>query len=233
MGIRVQVGKKNCTAVRPAHLIDCDICPIRSSMTAYPSALPHPCLIRPARSIDKPLIRSLLKQFRQEVVPPISRSEQVWRAVAIALVGGVGIYMAIAIGLPELMNLLVGSAIVVGLGALTAFFLTWNDDWEDFWVIEHNRTLVACAKLRSYSHYSVLHDLFVLPEWRSQGLGSYLVTYLGAQATKPLYLTCLPALMQFYLRLGFTPVSAKNLPPLLLYDLGIPGRVKVIPLVLT
>ena len=110
--------------------------------------------------------------------------------------------------------------------------MTWNDDWKNFWVIEHDDQLIACAKLRQYQQYSLLHDVYVVPEWRSQGLGSELVTHVGRQATKPLYLTCLPKLTQFYMRLGFMPIASKSLSPLIQYDLGIPGRFEVIPLVL-
>jgi GNAT superfamily N-acetyltransferase len=201
-------------------------------MPADPLSLPAGFLLRPARSADKAMIRDLLKAFRQEVVPELSQAERVLRGVAVALLLLAGGWLGLTVGLLGMVQILAIPAIVLALGSLAALILTWNDDWTHFWVVEHNTKLVACAKLRCYSRYSLLHDLFVLPAWRNQNLGSCLVAQIGNQATKPLYLTCLPALMQFYLRLGFIPVSSKSLSPLLQYDLGIPGRVDVVPLML-
>jgi len=188
--------------------------------------------IRPARPGDRVAIRHLLTCFRQEVLPPTSRAEWTMRFVAGGLLGGTGIYLGFALGWQRFINLLIGGSVAVGLGLLMATIVTWNDDWQHFWVIEIDGQLVACAKLRRHTHYSLLHDVYVVPEWRSQGLGSRLVACVGMQATKPLYLTCMPQLMQFYLRLGFMPVSSKSLSPLIQYDLGIPGRFEVVPLVL-
>jgi N-acetylglutamate synthase-like GNAT family acetyltransferase len=178
------------------------------------------------------MIRGLLKAFRQEVLPRVSQTEQALRIVAVLLLLLAGGWLMLAIGWRSLMYLLIIPAIVVVLGVVTAILLTWNDEWANFWVVEHNGKLIACAKLRRYTRYSLLHDLFVLPEWRSQKVGSHLVAHVGKEATKPLYLTCLPTLMQFYLRLGFIPVSPKSLSPLLQYDLGLAGRVSVVPLML-
>lgn len=195
-------------------------------------SLPTGCSIRPARSLDRQAIRTLLSQFRQEVLPQPSKTEWTLRVLTGGLLGGVGIHLGLSLGLKQLLNLLLGPGLAVGIGVAIATLVTWNEDWENFWVIECNNKLLACAKLRSYQQYSLLHDVYVLPEWRSQGVGSYLVMHLGKQAKKPLYLTCLPTLKQFYMRLGFIPVSFKSLSPLIQYDLGIPGRFEVVPLVL-
>lgn len=154
------------------------------------------------------------------------------RILAGGLLGGITLHLTFTMGVQRVLQLLLGPGIFVGLGLLTATILTWNDQWQNFWVIEHSHQLVACAKLRRYETYSLLHDVYVSPEWRSQGIGSHLVAHLGTQAQKPLYLTCLPKLAQFYFRLGFIPIATKTLPPLIKYDLGIPGRLDVIPLVL-
>ncbi|MDX2231440.1 MAG: GNAT family N-acetyltransferase [Leptolyngbyaceae cyanobacterium bins.349] len=200
-------------------------------MTVF-HALPPGCVIRPASPRDRAALHALLTQFRQEVLPPTSSSEWTFRIVAGSLVGGLGLHLWWSLGWQRLLNLLLGPGILVGLGMLTAICVTWNDDWKNFWVIEYRGQLIACAKLRRHQYYSLLHDVYVIPEWRSQGLGSHMVSHLGTQATRPLYLTCLPKLTQFYLRLGFMPISSKALSPLIQYDLGIPGRLEVIPLVL-
>jgi GNAT superfamily N-acetyltransferase len=195
-------------------------------------SLPPGCTVRPARSSDRLALQNLLHQFRQEVLPPTTQTEWIVRILIAGLVGGLGIHLTLTMGMQRVIHLLMGPSVVVGLSVLVATWFSWNEYWKNFWVIEHNYQLVACAKLRCYDTYSLLHDVYVVPEWRSQGIGSHLVAHLGKQANKPLYLTCLPKLAQFYLRLGFMPVAAKTLSPLIKYDLGIPGRLDVIPLVL-
>lgn len=197
-----------------------------------PLPLPPDCVLRSATPADKPPIQSLLEQFRREVLPSISDSERALRGLAIAtgiLFGG---YIVISLKPGQLPLPLLGLAGAVGIGVVAVQILTWNEGWADFWVIEQNDRLVACAKLRCYSRYSVLNDLFVIPELRDRGLGSYLIANLGRKATKPLYLTCLPSLVQFYMRLGFTPISVNHLSPLLQFDLGIPNQLTVVPLVM-
>ncbi|PZV10646.1 MAG: hypothetical protein DCF22_16115 [Leptolyngbya sp.] len=197
-----------------------------------PLPLPPDYALRPATSADKPLIQTLLDQFRREVLPSISDSERTLRGLAIAagiLLGG---YLVISLKPGQLLFPLVGVAGAIGISVVAVQVLTRNEGWENFWVIEQNDRLVACAKLRCYSRYSVLNDLFVVPELRDQGLGSYLIATLGKKATKPLYLTCLPSLVQFYMRLGFTPISINHLSPLLQFDLGIPNQLTVVPLVM-
>jgi GNAT superfamily N-acetyltransferase len=195
-------------------------------------SLPPEFTLRPACATDRVMIRALLKAFRQEVVPPISWAEWGLRFLSAGLLFLAGGWLTLTIGIQWLLRLLVIPAIMILFGIIITLMFTWNEDWVNFWVIEHNGKLVACAKLRCYPRYSLLHDLFVLPEWRNHQLGSCLVAQIGKKATKPLYLTCLPSLMQFYMRLGFMPVLTKTLSPLLQYDLGIPGRVDVVPLVL-
>ncbi|MBM0741531.1 GNAT family N-acetyltransferase [Phormidium sp. CLA17] len=197
-----------------------------------PLPLPSDCVLRPAISDDKPLIQTLLEQFRREVLPSISDSERTLRGLAIAASILFGSYLVVSSKPGNLILPLVGFAGAAGIGVVVVQILTWNEGWANFWVIEQNDRLVACAKLRCYSRYSVLNDLFVVPELRDRGLGSYLIANLGKKATKPLYLTCLPSLVKFYMRLGFTPISISHLSPLLQFDLGIPNQLTVVPLVM-
>ena len=86
-------------------------------------------------------------------------------------------------------------------------------NWHQFWVIESDGRLVACGQLRSFSGAQELGSLVVLPAWRGQGLGTYLVEHLIKQATQPLYLECLgQKLARFYDRFGFVPVTWEELP---------------------
>lgn len=196
-------------------------------------ALPPGCTIRPARALDRTAIHHLLDQFRQEILPPRSPSEQVLRLLAIALLGAGGAYLVGATGWQRTFNLLLGPTAVLGLAIALVLVITWNSDWENFWVAEHHHQIIGCAKLRRCNHYSLLHDVYVVPEWRSRGLGSSLVAHLGQQALRPLYLTCIPRLVPFYGRLGFTEVAAKSLPRMVQYELGlIQGPFEVVALAL-
>lgn len=198
------------------------------------TSLPDGFVIRPAQPSDRRLVRGLLEQFRREVVPPPSPLEILLQSSGLGLLVVLVAYLFRQVGMKSLLvQLLLGAGAVLGLGLGASLLMAWNEDWVNFWVIEYNSTPIACAKLRTYREYSVLYDLYVASPWRGRGLGSHLVNYLGQQATKPLYLACLPHLVDFYARLGFSPVLTKNLPPLLQYDLGIPGRFRVIPLVLS
>lgn len=147
--------------------------------------------------------------------------------------------MVVVIGLLVASWFIFGRELFLQLvaGWMFLLFVVWlntfnQGEWLDFWVIEYENSLVACAKLCQYSDYSVLFDLFVIPEWRNQGLGSFLVGHLGQVAKKPLYLACVPATVSFYIRLGFHRVSAKNLSAWLQYKLGIQGRSRIVPMVL-
>ena len=86
--------------------------------------------------------------------------------------------------------------------------------WQQFWIIEYYGCLVAFGQLRNFHLAQELGSLFVAPDWRNQGLGTFLIEHLVAQATQPLYLKCLKhPLVIFYKRRGFAPVNFEDLPP--------------------
>lgn len=94
--------------------------------------------------------------------------------------------------------------------------------WQQFWVIECDQQVVACGQLRSFASAQELGSLVVLPQWRQQGLGSYLVRHLIQQSSQPLYLECLgDRLAQFYRRFEFSPVAWQDLPPSLKPKFGL------------
>ncbi|WP_201262637.1 GNAT family N-acetyltransferase [Gloeocapsopsis dulcis] len=94
--------------------------------------------------------------------------------------------------------------------------------WAQFWVIECHQKIVACGQLRSFKTAQELGSLVVSPAWRDRGLGSYLVKYLIAQATQPLYLECVGSrLAEYYTRFGFVPISWQALPQSLKLKFGI------------
>jgi N-acetylglutamate synthase-like GNAT family acetyltransferase len=196
-------------------------------MTAS-SSLPPGFLLRPAKAIDKLLIGKLLRRLQQEIMPIGSQIQLIAITIALGFLA-FGLFWT---GTQWLFHWLFGFLLMLVILWLLLFVLNLKDSWVNFWVIEHRGSLVACAKLCQYETYSILYDLFVVPEWRKRGLGSHLVRQLGQRATKPLYLGCLPSTVLFYTRLGFTPVSPKRLPPIVRHDLGIANRVGIVPLVL-
>ncbi|MCC5640153.1 GNAT family N-acetyltransferase [Nostoc sp. CHAB 5844] len=86
-------------------------------------------------------------------------------------------------------------------------------NWQKFWVIEHCGHLVAFGQLRNFHLAQELGSLYVVPNFRNQGLGAFLIANLITQATQPLYLKCLKKeLKQFYVKRGFQPVNFEALP---------------------
>lgn len=196
------------------------------------SSLPAGCVLRPANSTDKALIQQLLKNLEREISPPSSSATWFWGGILLGSLGIVGTIGVLDPKFRSLLHLLVGPISIVGLGLSLSLLLGLEREWMQYWVIESEKSLVACAKLQRQDNYSVLYDLYVIPAWRGQGLGSYLVKSLEHQANKPLYLACLPARLPFYTRLGFSQIPPKRLPFFLQYDLGLFNRPGIIPLVL-
>lgn len=94
--------------------------------------------------------------------------------------------------------------------------------WQQFWLIEHKGVTIACGQLRNFADAQELGSLVVLPDWRGQGIGSYLTCHLIKQASKPLYLECLGiSLADFYSRYGFEVVSWQELPRSLKFKFAI------------
>lgn len=85
--------------------------------------------------------------------------------------------------------------------------------WQQFWVIECDRQVIACGQLRTFAGAQELGSLVVAPQWRDRGLGTYLTQHLVQVANEPVYLECLGRkLVEFYQQRGFTPVAWQDLP---------------------
>lgn len=101
--------------------------------------------------------------------------------------------------------------------------------WQQFWVVECESKVVACAQLRTFAQAQELGSLVVARAWRSRGLGTYLTKHLIAEAREQLYLECLgEKLQRFYARFGFTPVAWQELPSPLKFKFGISHLAKVL-----
>ncbi|MBD2564276.1 MULTISPECIES: GNAT family N-acetyltransferase [Nostoc] len=79
-------------------------------------------------------------------------------------------------------------------------------------VIEHNNRLVGYAIQSKKASYSWLDELYVKPNYRRLGLGSYLVQNLARRGVKPIYVFPTIVSFRFYIRNGFTLVQEQNLP---------------------
>lgn len=96
-----------------------------------------------------------------------------------------------------------------------------------FWVIESEKRLIAFGRLCNLNNAQELASLFVVPEWRHQGIGTYLAQHLIEQASQPLYLKCrADKLVPFYSRLGFVPVPWQTLPMALKWEFGLTQIIK-------
>ncbi len=197
-------------------------------------SLPPGCILRLASDSDKHQIQALLSRLEQELVPHSLWWRRFWQrglwSIAIALTTlRIGLYF---VGAPHYTSSPKMSLLLL-LGWGGSWIVNAQREWHNYWVVDCAGQIVACAKLQPFKLYTVLYDLYVLPDWRKQGLGSYIVSHLAQIATHPLYLACYPPRLSFYQRLGFTPVPPARLSTLLRYDLGLPGRPDVIPLVTT
>ena len=107
--------------------------------------------------------------------------------------------------------------------------------WQQFWVIDRRGKIVACTQLRSFPDAQELGSLAVARSWRGRGLGTALALHVIERATRPLYLECLgPRLVEFYARLGFSPVALAELPDSLKVKFAFTARVaKLLGLPLT
>ncbi len=85
--------------------------------------------------------------------------------------------------------------------------------WQQFWVIECDRQVIACGQLRTFAGAQELGSLVVAPQWRDRGLGTFLTQHLVQVASQPVYLECLGRkLAEFYQQRGFSPVAWHDLP---------------------
>jgi GNAT superfamily N-acetyltransferase len=96
---------------------------------------------------------------------------------------------------------------------LLAFSLVLSQ--RQLWILMRKEKIIAVANFSTESNYSFLIRLKVFRDWRNQGFGSYFMRRLCVAVPKPIYL--LPAVTEFYTKLGFSFASANQLPKELKY----------------
>jgi GNAT superfamily N-acetyltransferase len=206
-------------------------------------SLPPRCILRPACATDRVALRMLMLGFDRWATPASSYSRLIPQDVVIIL----------AIATTTIFIILFISEIIgfgAGLTGAEIFFLrvifclsvilpflpiyiigVFQPSYSECWVVECKGLLVAYAILSHSSKLTELRCLFVAPNYRKKGRGSYIIKSLMQKINKPIYL--IPALgkVGFYTRLGFVPVKRlfptiirRNLKdsrigcPLLVYD---------------
>ncbi|OUC14912.1 MAG: hypothetical protein B0A82_09645 [Alkalinema sp. CACIAM 70d] len=189
------------------------------------SALPQEFVIRPASRRDTRSIAHLTRALASLAFQPASNPSVQALAKSLALPetgwGYFSLAMTIAIAIyalhtfPEPTGLVFAWLILlVSLVLLSMLILPWVN-WSDYWVVEHQGHIIACAKLYLNPTHSEVYDVFVQPYWRGKGLGAALIQTLIQEATIPIYLASLPTTVSFYQKLGFAPIEPRHLEPTL------------------
>jgi N-acetylglutamate synthase-like GNAT family acetyltransferase len=198
---------------------------------------PSDYVLRPAVHSDQRSLRNLLYHFHQER-STLSRSRTGNDRWTGGRWFGLGVLIALGLHVMHLISALaIGLILLLGVGVIVAVIIesssfTVSEDWQQFWVVEHSGQLIGCAKLCAHRHYSTLYNVLVASGWRGRGVGTDLVRQVTQAAPKPIYLACRPEKVNFYRRLGFQPVPAGTLSPLLRRDLELTARSDILPMVL-
>ncbi len=177
--------------------------------------------LRRAQEQDARAIAALVKQLGRTLQGDDRRSGWPLLWVGVGFWGAVALYhweTAMAI-----LGAILGAAVPLGVFLGLLWTIAWLNPlitWSDYWVIENNGSLIACAKLYESNSTCELYDVFVVPHWRGYGLGTALVKTMSQQARYSLYLACLPNAIGFYEGLGFA-VTIDRLDPGLMRRLSL------------
>jgi N-acetylglutamate synthase-like GNAT family acetyltransferase len=89
-------------------------------------------------------------------------------------------------------------------------------DWKRFIVaVDAEDQIIATGQIKPHGAHADIHELAsiaVVPEYRGQGLARAIIEYLLKESPRPLYLTCVSTLEQFYNRFGFVSVPHEEMP---------------------
>jgi GNAT superfamily N-acetyltransferase len=161
--------------------------------------------LRKAQEQDARAIATLVKQLGRTLQGSNQRSWLPLLWVAVGFWGVLALYhwdTAMA-----LLGAIVSAVVPLGVFLGLLWTIVWLNPlitWSDYWVIDHNGSIIACAKLYESNDTCEIYDVFVVPHWRGYGFGTSLVKTLSQQARYPMYLACLPNAIGFYEELGFS-----------------------------
>jgi N-acetylglutamate synthase-like GNAT family acetyltransferase len=169
--------------------------------------LPPLCNLRPARSLDVAAIARLTRQLNRTACPASKWHR--WLAIGLGAIGVVfaGYY-------PGVLMTVILSTAPLWMMILLVFLIAKQEQkrqWQKYFVVEYQGMLVACGRIDHQEQHSEIYDVFVLPEWRSQGLGQAIVQALLQQAIYPVYLASLPGAVPFYQAIGFESIEPQKL----------------------
>lgn len=189
------------------------------------SALPQGCVLRKAQIQDKWHLQKLVWQFEIEEVLELDARIIGYRLLILL---GISLILSLQVYLLEFNPIIIKLILTIGI-IYTSFliFTAINDlmiiflniligavsNWSKFWVIEYKQELIGCASVNFYRKNSSLGYLYIKPQWRNQGLGSYLLKYLILKSHNPVSLICKPKLVEFYATYGFSEVPWHQLSP--------------------
>lgn len=97
-------------------------------------------------------------------------------------------------------------------------------EWPHFRVVEDARrgAIAGIGQIRPHGkHTQELASIVVDPAYQKRGIGGLIVRTLLARTTGPLYLFCRAEMAPYYVRFGFVPATAQELPPRLAWRLRI------------
>lgn len=198
----------------------------------YSSGLSSECTVRPARLSDEVALSELNSGMVGEGRSRLCRQ---WVGIALAdIPAAVGMWLSwpgllssrdttsaeTLSGLSHMVpvsTFLVWTAIFsycsVFVALIALLLILPARQWKNLsgvWVAECGGRVVGFARLVNRQPSSLLSLLYVAPSYRHQGIASYLVQQAIQTATKPVYLYCLPELVEFYTRLGFVAGSQQT-----------------------
>lgn len=92
----------------------------------------------------------------------------------------------------------------------------FNLKWQRFVVaVDPHDRIIGCGQVRTHRGGSrELASVVVLPRWRGRGAASAIIKRLISIHDLPIWLTCASALVSFYERFGFRPVTFAAETPL-------------------
>jgi N-acetylglutamate synthase-like GNAT family acetyltransferase len=174
------------------------------------------CRLRPATAQDGKQIRGLTRKLYQATLThgrSTTLNQPQWQAWLTGIIAGL---LGAAIWqYPRFAAaLLVSSAplwLTIGFTLCLASH-EQHQQCERYWVVEAAGRIVGCGRVDRHAHHAEIYDLFVLSEWRSQGLGRSIMQQLMVQSPTPIYLASLPAATPFYAQLGFQSIASRELP---------------------